>query len=83
MAVKSKLANDFHYYLDNQKELVKKYNGKVIVIKDCEVIGVYNSEQEAFIETSKNHPLGTFLIQKCESGKDNYTQNFHSRVAFR
>ena len=39
----SPLEKEFKYYLEKQEELVKKYNGKVLVIKDCEVIGVYNS----------------------------------------
>jgi len=76
------LEKEFKYYLDNQDELVKKYNGKVIVIKDCQIIGVYNRGLEAIKDTSKKEKLGTFLIQKCEPGKSNYTQNYHSRVAF-
>ena len=77
-----KLEKEFKYYLDNQSELVKKYNGKFIVIKDCSVIGSFDSELEAIQETSKKHPLGTFLVQKCEPGSDNYTQTYHSRAIF-
>ena len=76
------LEKEFKYYLDNQDELVKKYNGKVIVIKNCTVIGEYDSNLEAIQETSKEEELGTFLVQKCEPGKDSYTQIFHSRVGF-
>lgn len=76
------LKNEFQYYLDNQKELVKKYAGKVLVIKGQKVIGAFDSEVEAIKETAKTHSLGTFLVQKCEPGKAAYTQTFHSRVAF-
>jgi hypothetical protein len=76
------LENEFKYYLDHQKELVEKYNGKFIVIKNCNVIGSFNSELEAFIETKKNHEIGTFLIQECTPGEDDYTQIYHSRVSF-
>ena len=74
------LEKEFQYYLDNQDELVKKYNGKFVVIKDCAVLGAYDDELEAIKETSKEHELGTFLVQKCEPGSESYTQTFHARV---
>ena len=76
------LTKEFQYYLDNQDELVKKYNHKFLVIKNCEVIGDYNTYEEALFETSKEHELGTFLIQECTEGDSAYTQMFHSRVIF-
>lgn len=76
------LEKEFRYYLDHQEELVKRYNGKFIVIKGKKVIGAYDSEIEAVENTSETHPLGTFLVQKCEPGSDSYTQTFHSRVVF-
>jgi len=76
------LEKEFKYYLDNQDELVKKYNGKFIVIKNQKVIGNYSTELEAIKKTSQKEKLGTFLIQKCEPGVDSYSQMFHSRVIF-
>ncbi|MCX6233380.1 MAG: hypothetical protein NT175_01455 [Bacteroidetes bacterium] len=76
------LEKEFKYYIDNQNELVKQYNGKYIVIIEEEVIGAYSSEIIAYTETIKNHELGTFLIQLCVPGKDSYSQTFHSRVIF-
>jgi len=78
----TQLEREFKYYVANQDELVKKHNGKVLVIKDRTVIGVYDSQMQALLETKKTHRLGTFLIQKCEPGHESYTQTFHSRVAF-
>lgn len=77
-----KLEKEFRYYLEHQDELVKKYNGKFIVIKNREVIGAFDSELEAIKKTAENHELGTFLIQKCEPGSESYTQTYHSRVTF-
>jgi hypothetical protein len=74
------LEKEFQYYLANQDEFLKKYSGKTIVIKGLEVLGSYNSEVEALIETRKTHELGTFLIQKCTPGNDDYTETYHSRV---
>lgn len=76
------LRQEFDYYIANQKELVEKYRGRVIVIKGKQVVGVYRNEVEAVTESERKFELGTFLVQKCEPGEDNYTQTFHSRVSF-
>ncbi len=76
------LEKEFKYYLDQQAQLVEKFNGKYLVIKGEEVIGVYDAEDIAFFETEKKHEPGTFLIQFCESGDSSYTQVYHSRVSF-
>jgi hypothetical protein len=76
------LEKEFNYYLKNQDDLVKEYNGKYIVIVGETVIGAYSTNIQAFLETQKTHELGTFLIQKCTPGEEDYTQTFHSRVAF-
>jgi hypothetical protein len=78
----SMLEREFNYYLSHQSELVEKYNNKVIVIKGDNVIGVYESEIDAIETTSKEHEIGTFLVQKCLPGNDSYTMTFHSRVVF-
>ncbi len=80
--MEANLKKEFKYYIDHQKELVKKYNGRYIVIVDSKVIGDYDSEIEAIEETSKTYKLGMFLVQKCEPGSNSYTQNYHSRVMF-
>ena len=77
-----KLEKEFNYYLKHQDELIREYNGKFIVIKDDAVIGKYESELEAVEETSKQHELGTFLVQKCVPGSESYTHTYHSRVMF-
>lgn len=82
LTMESPLKREFEYFLSHQDELLKKYNGKVIVLKNCTVIGTYETEAQAVAETSKTHALGTFLVQKVEPGADAYTQTFHSRVAF-
>jgi hypothetical protein len=76
------LEKEFEFYKKNQAELVSHYNGKTLVIKDCKVIGVYDSEFEAVTTTEKIHELGTFLVQKCEPGEESFSATYHSRVAF-
>ena len=48
------LEKEFEYYIKHQDELVKKFNGRVLVIKGEEVVGDYETEQEAYFESIKN-----------------------------
>jgi len=83
MSTKSNnLKKELDYYIANQDELVKKYLDKYLIIKDEVVVGVYDSELEAYNDGKKKFDLGTFLIQKCVPGTDSYTQVFHSRAIF-
>ena len=75
------LEKEFNYYLEHQRELIKDYDGKFIVIKDGKVLGAFASALEAVEETAEQHELGTFLVQKCEPGNASYTQTYHSRVS--
>ena len=74
------LEKEFQYYLDHQKELVKEYNGKIIVIVNDQVIGEYNNKKDAYIDSIKKHKPGTFLIIECTPGKDSYTYHQRSRI---
>jgi len=55
------LDKEFKYYLDNQEELVKKYNSKFILIKDFSVKNSFNNIQEAYDWGKEHYELGTFL----------------------
>ncbi|MBI4297749.1 MAG: hypothetical protein HY676_04380 [Chloroflexi bacterium] len=76
------LQREFEFYISHQDELVEKYDGKVIAIKDGNVLGVYDDELTAVTETKKSHELGTFLVQKVSKGNADYSQTFHSRAVF-
>lgn len=75
------LDKEYEFYLKNQVALLKKCRGKVLVIKDEEIIGVYDDEVTAYKETVPKHKLGTFLIQKCVPEEET-TQTFYSNVIF-
>jgi hypothetical protein len=78
----SPLKKEFEYYLANQDDLVKRFNGRFVVIRDQKVVGDYADQLSAITEAQKTYALGTFLVQKVEPGNAAYTQTFHSRVAF-
>ncbi len=74
------LEKEFQFYLDHQAELVKQHDGRVLVIKECHVIGDYSDEGTALEETLKKHEKGTFLIQRCTLGEKAYTRKFKIRL---
>lgn len=76
------LEKEFQYYIDNQEKLLKAYNVRFIAIVGEQVVGDYDSFEQAIDETLKERELGTFLIQECSEGEKAYTQTFHSRVVF-
>jgi hypothetical protein len=51
------------FYERNKDTLRKQYSGKRIVIIEDKVIGVYNSNGEAYKETVKTRRPGTFVIK--------------------
>jgi hypothetical protein len=71
---------EFNYFKDNQKRLVEKYRGKILVLIGAEIVGVYNSNIEALNEATKRYKLGTFMIQPCEPGPEAYTITISSNV---
>ena len=75
------LQQEFEFFLANHEDFVAKYNGKVIAIKNCEVLGDYDSELEAFTAMAADHEVGTFIIQRVTEGDEAYTATFQSRVA--
>jgi len=76
------LQKEFEYFINNLPELVKKYKGKYLVIKNEQILNSYDSIDMAIIETKKTEALGTFLVQKCDDNEESYTRRYCSRVSF-
>ena len=74
------LKKEFEYYLAHQAEMVEKYDGRVIVLKNNQVIGDYATVPEAVHTTRKGHPMGTFLVQRVSEGSKDYTVKIGSGV---
>ena len=73
---------NYGWFKTNLPDLVKRYEDKYVVIKDCAILASYGSHEEAFRTTLKTEKAGTFLIQLCSLDKAKTTQTFHSRVRF-
>ena len=74
------LENQFKYYLAHQAELVEKFNGRFLIIKDEMVKGDFKSQADAYEAALSQFEAGTFIIQHCTQGSEGYTNTFHSQV---
>jgi len=71
---------EFSYFKEHQEELVKQYNGRVLVICGQSVVGVYDDALTAYLYASRNHEPGSFMIQPCSPGPAAYTVTIASSV---
>ena len=78
------LKGNYDYFNSNIDELLSKYNGKYIVIKEKNVIGNYNNFEEAYTETCQKEEIGTFIIQHCVAKEHESAVQFAwNNVSFR
>lgn len=68
----------FKWYIQNQDNLVEKYNGKYVVIVNNSVVDSFIDENDAYFAAQKKYGLGNFLIQLCTPGEGAYTVNMCS-----
>ena len=64
----------FQFFLENQNQLVKEYEGKVIVLHKNMVEAVFDRDLDAYLYGKSHFTPGTFIIQKCIKGEEAYTQ---------
>jgi len=77
-SVPEPLKRDLEWYIANQQELSGKHNGKILLIVNQNLIGVFNSMQEAYATAIKTYALGTFTLQPCSPDADSYTLTLYS-----
>jgi hypothetical protein len=58
----SVLEKEWAYYMSNRDEIVRKYRDKYVVISDDRVVAAYDDENDAYFDTIKSIPLGSFMI---------------------
>lgn len=75
------LDTEYKFYKSHQKEFLKQYKGKALVIVGEKIVGIYEDESKAYQDSVSKYKLGTFLIQKCLPEEETI-QTFHSRVIF-
>jgi hypothetical protein len=72
------LIHNFYYYLANQEELVKQYNGKYLVISGKRVIYSSSDSDEAFDKGMELAGKGNFILQLCTPGEEAYTSRCYT-----
>ena len=70
------------FFIDNQSELVSRYRGRVLLLKDATIAGVYDSPIDAYVAGQEKYEIGTFMIQPCEPGPSAYTVTLSSHEVF-
>ena len=71
---------ELELYKQNQQELLKVYNGKIIALHNGEVQGVYHSKTAALADMENRFEPGDFMIIKCIPGNSEYTRTFRNFV---
>lgn len=77
-SVPDPLKKDLDWYIENQRTLSEKYNGRILLIVNQNLIGAFDTMQEAYAAAIKNHALGTFTLQPCSPDSDSYTLTLYS-----
>jgi hypothetical protein len=66
-------------YIRRQDALVAEYNGRIIALKDGEVLGEYPTRTDALEDMQRRRLVpGEFMIIKCTPGDGEYTTRFHT-----
>ena len=76
----SNMKLDYQYYLDHLQDFYTKYANKYLAIKNREVIGVYDSIDEAVTTVSQREAIGTFIVQKSVRSIEEITAHFAANV---
>lgn len=73
MNVPDPLKKNLEWYIANQKDLSAKYDGKILLIADQNLIGAFDSMEDAYVEGAKRFEIGAFSLQPCSPDPDSYT----------
>ncbi len=58
------LAQERKYYGEHLEEWLKRYSGRVALVKGDELVGVYNTEDEALTEGARRFGRESFLVRR-------------------
>ena len=76
------LREELEYFIAHQEELVARFEGKVLAIRGKEVVGVFDSVLNAYLDAKRRYPPGSVMIQPCQRGADAYTVSVATRGLF-
>jgi hypothetical protein len=78
--MEGKMDNDFDFFLQNMERLYRQHGQKFVAIKDHNILGAYDTFNEALETTLEKEKLGTFLIQECFESREKLVHHFQGNV---
>jgi hypothetical protein len=63
------LDKEREYFKTHRADWLKKHPGKFVLVKDEELIGVFNTQQEALIEGARRFGTDPFLVRQVEESE--------------
>jgi hypothetical protein len=72
------LKRNLDWYIANQKELAAKYNGKILLIVEQNLVSAFEDMGAAYTEALKSYAPGTFTLQPCSPDPESYTLMLYS-----
>lgn len=73
---------ELDFFIDNQKELVEKHRNKVLAIKGKNILAVYDSPLDAYLDIQHKEQLGSVMLQPCLEGESAYTTSIITKEIF-
>ena len=70
---------EYLWFEAHEAELLRRYFGRYIVIKDEQVIGDYGSRKLARMQTFKHHLPGSFIIHFCAEKEERRAPRLNGR----
>lgn len=64
------LEKERQYFSKHHAELVARHLGKVVLVKDEELVGAFNTIEEALAEGARRFRLSPFLVREVATGDE-------------
>jgi hypothetical protein len=64
------LEKERQYFSDHHAELLSQYSGKFVVVKNEELIGAFNTAEEALAEGARRFGLESFLVRQITPAQE-------------
>ena len=75
------IENEFTFYEANQEKIIQGHIDEFVVIKDQQICGYYQSEEDA-LDSMVSNELGTFMVKRCQKPGTDVAKYYNNTVAF-